>query len=90
MRRTVIGLVTTAPSLRVRPFPRDELPMPAENRVGRDDRGDVTKAATAQPVATNGQPTAFLVSQADLAAHVPTEDAIFFDTAITAVFMPAV
>src|SRR5207244_10809720 len=33
---------TTAPSLRVRPFPRDELPMPAANRVGRDDRGDVT------------------------------------------------
>ena len=53
--------------------------MPPENRVGCDDRDDVTKVATAQPVAMHGQPTAFLLGQADPAAHVPTEDAVFFD-----------
>src|SRR5207244_6249919 len=37
---------TTAAPLRVRPFARDELPMPAENRIGRHDRGDTTQAAT--------------------------------------------
>src|SRR5262245_25075301 len=62
----------TAAAFRVRPFPRDELSMPPENRVGCDDRGDVTKAATAQPVSVHGQPTAFLVGQADPAAHVLT------------------
>ena len=40
----------------------DELPMPAENRVRRDDRGDVTKAATAEPVPVSGQPTPLLIS----------------------------
>src|SRR6476660_2319802 len=40
-----------------RPFPRDELPMPTENRVGRDDRGDLTESATAQPVSVYGQST---------------------------------
>jgi hypothetical protein len=64
--------------------------MPAENRVGRDDRGDVTKAATAQPVATNGQPTAFLVGQADPAGHVPTEDGVFFDQVGHGVLLPPV
>jgi hypothetical protein len=29
---------------------RYQLPMPAENRVGRDDRGNVKQAATAQPM----------------------------------------
>jgi hypothetical protein len=70
---------TTAAAFPVRPFPRDELSMPPENRVGCDDRGDVTKAATAQPVSMHGQPTAFLIGQADPAPHVPTEDTVFFD-----------
>src|SRR5438034_6847435 len=37
---------TPAPPLRVRPFARDELPMPPENRVGRDNRGDLAQPAT--------------------------------------------
>jgi hypothetical protein len=41
--------------------------MPPENRVGCDDRGDVTKAATAKPMSMHGQPTAFLIGQADQA-----------------------
>src|SRR2546423_15103508 len=54
------------------------------NPVGCDDHGDVTKAATAQPVSMHGQATAFLIGQADPAAHVPTEDAVFFDQEATA------
>jgi hypothetical protein len=38
---------TTASPFCVRPFARDELPMPPQNRVGRDDRGDLTQPATA-------------------------------------------
>jgi len=30
----------------MRPFPRDELPMPAQNCIERDDRRDLTEAAT--------------------------------------------
>src|ERR1035437_3677153 len=70
---------TTASPLRVRPFARDQLPMPPQNRVGRDDRRDLTEAATAQPVSVPRQPTAFLIGQAAPAAHVPAEDAVFFD-----------
>ncbi len=81
---------TTAPPLRVRPFPRDELPMPPKNRVGRDDRGDVTQAATAQPVSMHRQPTAFLIGQADPAAHVPAQDAVFFDQVGHGVLLPLV
>ena len=52
--------------------------MPAENSVGRDDRGDVAQAKTAQPVPRHRQPTAFLIGQADPAAHVPAQDAVLF------------
>jgi len=52
---------STASPLGERPFPRNQLPIPAENCVGRDDRGDVTKAATAEPVSPHGQPTAFRI-----------------------------
>lgn len=64
--------------------------MPAQNRVGRDNRGNLTKPATAQPVSMHGQPTAFLVSQVDPAAHVPTEDAVLFDQVGHGVVLPPV
>ena len=70
---------TTAPPLRVRPFARDQLPMPPQNRVGRDDRRDLTEAATAQPVSVPRQPTAFLIGQPEPAAHVPAQDTVCFD-----------
>ena len=41
---------TAATPLRVRPLPRDQLPMPPENRVGRDDRGDLTETTATQSV----------------------------------------
>ena len=68
---------TTVLPLRVRPFARDQLPMATQNRVGRDDRRDLTEAATAQPGAVPRQPTAFLIGQAEPAAHVPAENAVF-------------
>ena len=70
---------TTAAPLRVRPLAGDELPMPAENRVGRDDRGDVTKAPTPQAVAVPGQSPAFLVAQAKPAVDVRPQDAVLFN-----------
>ena len=53
--------------------------MPSENRVGRDDRGDLTEAATALPASAHGQSTAFLIGQADPAAQARAEDTVFFD-----------
>ena len=70
---------TTAAPLRVRPFARDELPMPAENRIGRHDRGDATQAATTHLMSACREPTAFVVGQADPATHVSAQDAVFFD-----------
>jgi len=70
---------TTAPSLRVRPLPCDELPMPAKNRVGRDDRRDLTEPTTAQPVSMPRQPPPFLVGQTDPAGKMRSEDAVLFD-----------
>jgi hypothetical protein len=54
---------TTAPPLRVRPFARDDLPMPPENRVWRDDRGDLTQPATAQSVPVHGEPPPVVIAQ---------------------------
>jgi len=41
-------------------------------------------------VSVPGQPTAFLVGQADPAAHVPTEDAVFFDQVGHGLLLPLV
>ena len=41
---------TIATRFRMRPFPRDKLPMPTENRVWGDNRGDLAQPPTAQPV----------------------------------------
>src|SRR5439155_9792830 len=55
----------TSRTRRVRPFPRDELPMPAQNGVGRDDRRDRTEAPMASPMPVDGQPTTFFIGEAD-------------------------
>jgi hypothetical protein len=57
--------------------------MPPENRVGRDDRGDLMKSATAQPLSVHCQPTPFLIGQTDPAAQVRAENAVFFDQIAT-------
>jgi hypothetical protein len=50
-----------------------------ENRVGRDDRCDLTEAVTPQPVPMRGQPTAFRIGQTDPPARVFAKDAVFFN-----------
>jgi hypothetical protein len=70
---------TTAAPLRIRPLARNQLPMPTENRVGCDNHGDITKAATAQSVSVHRQPTAFHIRQSYPAPHVPAQDAVLFD-----------
>ena len=64
--------------------------MPAENCVGRDDRGDVTKAATPEPVSPHGQPTAFRIGQANPAAHVVAKDAVLFNQIGHSIVLPLV
>jgi hypothetical protein len=61
----------------VRPFPRDELAVPPQQRVGRDDRGDIAYCTPADAVAPPGQPPAIVISQtqapaAQLTAQAPT------------------
>jgi len=69
----------TSQSCGVRPFPRDQLPVPSENRVGRDDRRDLTEPATAYPVSLHGQPTALVIGEADPATEARGEDAVFLN-----------
>ena len=64
--------------------------MPPKNRVGRDDRGHLTKAATTQPVSVPRQPPAFCIGQADPAAYVSTQDAVLFDQVGHGVLLPLV
>ena len=64
--------------------------MPPENRVGRDDRRDLTEPTTAQPVSVHGQPPAFLIGQADPAAHVRAQDAVLFNQVGHGVLLPLV
>jgi hypothetical protein len=55
---------TTRPT-DVRPLSRDQLSVPPENRVGCDDRRDLTEPTTAQPVSMHRQPTALVIGEAD-------------------------
>jgi hypothetical protein len=64
--------------------------MPPKNRVGRNDRGDITQTATAQPMSVDGQPTAFLIGQTDPAVHVPAQDAVFLNQICHGVLLPLV
>ena len=69
----------TSASGGIRPFPGDELSVPPENRVGRDDGRDPTKPSAAYPVSMYGQPAAFIIGEADPTVQVRAEDAVFFD-----------
>ena len=72
----------TGPSrtpLRVRPFPGDELPVPAQNRVGRDDRRDLRQHPTTEPLAEASQPPPFVVGEPQaLVAQLRLQDAVLF------------
>src|SRR5258706_7186442 len=71
---------TAGPTRGTRPLPRDEFPMPAQNRVGGDDRGDLPQPMTAQPMSVLGQSTTLLVGQPDPAAtELRAEDTVLFE-----------
>ena len=70
----------TRPGRRVRPLPGDQLPMPAEQRVGRDDRGDLAQRLTAQPVRPRGEPPPVVIGEAQAPpTQLPAQEAVFFD-----------
>ena len=72
----------TGPSgtpFRVRPFPGDEVPVPSQNRVGRDDRRDLRQHPTTQPFAEGGQPSPVTIRQPQtLMAQLRLQDAVLF------------
>src|SRR4029450_12407339 len=54
------------PGLRIRPLSRDQLAVPPENRVRRDDRRDFRQHPTTETVTDHGETTTFVVAQSQL------------------------
>ena len=78
----MLDLLEHAPTTRpanVCPLPRDQLSVPPENRVGCDDRRDLTEPATAHPASMHGEPTAFFTCEADPGTEARAEDAVFLN-----------
>jgi hypothetical protein len=71
-----IGVVTTASrSTCVRP-----LPVPTEQRVGRDDRGDLAQRPTADPERPHGDPSPVVTRQAQAPpTKLPAQEEVLFD-----------
>lgn len=64
----------TPSAFRIGPFPGDQLSMPPQNRIGRDDRGHLTQPSPAQAVAAYGQSAAFIIGQPQApATQLPAE-----------------
>jgi len=62
------------------PFPRHELAMPAQQRVGRRDRGDLAQSAPTDADGADGEPTPIGVRQPDSSRpELPTEQPVFDD-----------
>jgi Integrase core domain len=60
-------------------FPRDELPMPSQNRVRRDDRSDLAQDAPSEPVARDGEPPPIVIRQLEpLPTQLTSKDPILF------------
>ena len=71
---------TTRPPLRVRPLAGDQLPMPPQNRVGGDNRGELAQQPTAQTLPAPRQPAPVLIGQAEASStQLRSEDPVFFD-----------
>jgi hypothetical protein len=66
--------------LAVGPFPGDELPVPSEQRVRRDDRRDVTQGLAAQPVGSRGKPPPVVIGESEAPpTQLPPQDPILLD-----------
>jgi len=66
--------------LRIRPFPRDELSVPTQKRIGGDDRGDLAQALTAHAVRPHGKPAPLVISQLQATApQLPAQGTVLFN-----------
>jgi hypothetical protein len=73
-------LMAAGPLPCVRPFPRDELSMPSQNRVRGDDRGDLAQDAPSEPVAQDRQPPPIVIHQLEpLPTQLASKDPILFN-----------
>ena len=58
-------------------IPRDELSVPAQERIGGDDRGDIAQLPTAQTMRPHGQPARVDIGQLQASTpQLPTQDTI--------------
>jgi hypothetical protein len=57
--------------LRVCPLPRDQVPVPTQQRIGGDDRGDLAQPPTPQPVRPNGEPPPVVIGQVQAPSDYP-------------------
>src|SRR5215218_9757752 len=71
---------TSWPVLSVGPFPSDELPVPSEQRVRRDDRRDLTQGLTAQPVGSRGKRPPVVIGESQAPpTQLPPQNPILLD-----------
>jgi hypothetical protein len=54
--------------------------MPPQNRVGRDDRGDLAQYAASQPMPQDGKPPSVVISELEpLPTQLASKDTILFN-----------
>jgi hypothetical protein len=69
----------TRPAFRIRPFPGDELAMPAENCVRRDNRRHLRQLPTTETHTEDSQAPPFVVGQPhELVAQLRLQDPVLF------------
>ena len=72
--------LTARPTFCERPLARNQLPVPAQNRVWRHDRRDVAQPSTSQPIPAHGEPTPVVIAQPQApSAQVTAKDAVLFE-----------
>jgi len=75
----------------VRPLPGNELPMPAQQRVGRGDGGDRAQGRAAHPVRPRGEPSAIIVGETRSPdPNLSPQEPVLFDQVRDRLPLPAV
>jgi hypothetical protein len=65
--------------------------MPPQNRIGRDDRGDLPQPATPQPMAAHAQPTPVVIAQSQAPSpQLLSQDAVLFDQVCQGLLLPPI
>jgi hypothetical protein len=73
------------------PFLRDELPMPPQNRVGRDHRADLAQSAPSQPMPQDGKSPSMIISELEpLSTQLTSKDTILFNEVRQGTSLPAI